>query len=56
MNEGKRSVGMEDATFEDLAFGIRSLREVDGVDLRVCLNEVSYAEAEKTEWRMALKI
>jgi len=49
----KRSLGMDETTFEDLAFGIWSLREVDVVDLRVCLSVASYAEAEKAEWRMA---
>jgi hypothetical protein len=47
---------MEEATFEDLAFVFRSSREVDEVDLRVCLSGASYAAAEKTERRMALKI
>ncbi len=99
---------MDEATIEDLAFVVLSLREVDetwrgnsfafplptvasfheapclpfsvrykpylrprgniplephrfaasrnSVDLRVCLNEVSYAAAEKAERRMALKI
>jgi hypothetical protein len=47
---------MEEATIEDLAFGFRSWREVDEVDLRVCLSEASYAAAEKAERRMALKI
>jgi hypothetical protein len=28
----------------------------DAVGRRVCLSEVSYAAAEKSEWRMALKI
>jgi hypothetical protein len=49
-------LGVEEATFEDLAFGFRSWREVDRVDLRVCLSGASYAVAEKTESRMALKI
>jgi hypothetical protein len=49
-------LGMEEATFEDLAFGFRFLREVDEVDLRVCLSGASYAAAEKSERRMALKI
>jgi hypothetical protein len=44
------------ATIEDLAFGIRSSRESDGVGRRVCLSSASYAAAEKSEWRMALKI
>ncbi len=44
------------ATIEDLAFGIRSSREPDGVGRRVCLSGASYADAEKSEWRMALKI
>ena len=47
---------MEEATLEDLAFGVRTSRKPDGVGLRVCLNEVSYAVAEKAERRMALKI
>jgi hypothetical protein len=47
---------MAAVTIEDLAFGFRSLREVDEVDRRVCLSEASYAAAEKTERRMALKI
>jgi len=41
---------------EDLAFGFRSSREVDRVDLGVCLSEASYAAAEKAGRRMALKI
>jgi hypothetical protein len=49
-------LGMVKATIEDLAFGFRSSREVDRVDLRVCLSGASYAAAEKTERRMALKI
>jgi hypothetical protein len=44
------------ATIEDLAFGIRSSREPDGGGRRVCLSGASYADAEKSEWRMALKI
>jgi hypothetical protein len=48
--------GMSVATIEDLAFGIRSSREPDGVGRRVCLSGASYAAAEKSEWRMALKI
>jgi len=44
------------ATIEDLAFGIRSSRESDRVGRRVCLSGASYADAEKGEWRMALKI
>jgi hypothetical protein len=47
---------MEEATIEDLAFGFRSWRGVDRVDLRVCLSVASYAAAEKAERRMALKI
>ena len=47
---------MEEATFEDLAFGVRPSRKVDEVDLRVCLSVASYAAAEKAERRMALKI
>jgi len=39
-----------------LAFGFRSSREVDRVDLGVCLSEASYAAAEKAERRIALKI
>jgi hypothetical protein len=38
---------MQEANFEDLAFGVRTSRKPDGVGLRVCLNEVSYAAAEK---------
>ena len=45
--------GLVEATIEDLAFGVWSSREVDKVDLRVCLSEASYAAAEKTERRMA---
>ena len=44
---------MDDATFEDLAFAVRPSREVDRVDLRVCLSGASYAAAKKAEWRMA---
>jgi len=47
---------MDEATLKDLAFGFRSWREVDKVDLRLCLSGASYAAAEKTERRMALKI
>ncbi len=47
---------MDEATIEDLAFVVRSSREVDRVDLRVCLSEASYGAAEKSERRMALKI
>jgi len=47
---------MAGATIEDLAFGFRSWREVDRVDLRVCLSAASYAAADKTGRRMALKI
>jgi len=47
---------MEEATIEDLAFVVRPSREVDRVDLRVCLNGASYVAAEKDERRMALKI
>ncbi len=38
---------MYEATLKDLALKFRSLREVDRVDLRVCLSEVSYGAAEK---------
>jgi len=44
---------MDKATIEGLAFVIRPSRGVDKVDLRVCLNEVSYAATEKVEWRTA---
>jgi hypothetical protein len=47
---------MDDVTIEDLAFGIRSSREPDGVGRQVCLSAASYAAAEKSEWRIALKI
>ena len=47
---------MVEATIEDLAFGVWPSREVDGVDLRVCLSKASYAAAEKVKRRMALKI
>jgi hypothetical protein len=47
---------MDDVTIEDLAFGICSFWEPDGVGRRVCLSVASYAAAEKSEWRMALKI
>ncbi len=47
---------MDAATIEDLAFGIRSSRESDAVGRRVCLREASYAAAENSECRMALKI
>ena len=40
---------MDEATIEDLAFGVQPSREVDEVDLRVCLSEASYAAAEKVE-------
>ncbi len=48
--------GISAATFEDLAFVIRSSRGVHAVDRRVCLSRASYAAAEKSEWRMAIKI
>jgi hypothetical protein len=44
------------ATIEDLAFGVRSLREPDEVGRRGCLSGASSAAAEKSERRMALKI
>jgi hypothetical protein len=47
---------MEEVTFEDLAFGFRSSRDVDEIDRRVCLSGASYADAEKDERRKALKI
>jgi hypothetical protein len=47
---------LAEATVEDLAFEFRPSREVDEVDLRVCLSEASYAAAEKAERRIALKI
>jgi hypothetical protein len=37
---------MEEATISGLAFGFRFSREVDRVDLRVCLSGASYAAAE----------
>ena len=52
----KRPLGMAAATIEDLAFGVWPSREVNVVDLRVCLSEASYAAAEKGKRRMALKI
>jgi len=48
--------GIAAANIEDLAFGIRSSREPGRVGRRVCLSNASYAAAEKSEWRMALKI
>jgi hypothetical protein len=39
---------MYEATLKDLAFKFRSSREVDEVDLRVCLSLASYAAAEKS--------
>ena len=53
---GQRFWEIVAATIEDLAFGIRSSREVHAVDRRVCPSRASYAAAEKSEWRMALKI
>jgi len=53
---GQRFWEIAAATIEDLAFEIRSSREPDGVGRRVCLSGASYADAEKSEWRMALKI
>ncbi len=41
--------GIAVATIEDLAFGVRSSREPDGVGQRVCLSVASYAAAEKSE-------
>jgi hypothetical protein len=38
---------MDEATLKDLAFGFRSSKEVDEIDLRVCLSAASYAAAEK---------
>ncbi len=49
-------LGMDEATLKDLAFKFRSSRAVHPVDRRVCLSDASYAAAEKSEWRMALKI
>ncbi len=49
-------LGMDDVTIEDLAFGVCSSREPDGVGQRVCLSIASYVAAEKAEYRMALKI
>ncbi len=40
---------MDDVTIEDLAFGIHSSRESDGVGQQVCLSVASYAAAEKNE-------
>jgi len=37
------------------AFVIRLSREVDGVDLRVCLSEASYAATEKAEMENGVK-
>ena len=37
-------------------YSLRHAREPDGVGRRVCLSGASYADAEKSEWRMALKI
>jgi len=51
-----RLLGVDEATIEDLAFGVRTSREVDAVDLRVYLSVASHAADEKAEWRMALKI
>jgi hypothetical protein len=56
LNSQQRVLGIAEATIEDLAFGICSSREPDEVGRRVCLSEASYAAAEKSEWRMALKI
>ena len=53
---GQRFWDIVEATIEDLAFGIRSSRESDRGGRRVCLSGASYAAAEKSEWRMALKI
>jgi hypothetical protein len=39
---------MDKATLKDLAFKLRSSREVDGIDQRVCLSGASYAAAEKS--------
>jgi len=49
-------LGMVEVTIEDSAFGVRTSRKPDRVGLRVCLNEVSYAAAERAERRMALRI
>jgi hypothetical protein len=43
----EESLGMDEATLKDLAFGFRSSKEVDEIDLRVCLSAASYAAAEK---------
>ncbi len=53
---GQRFWEIDAATIEDLAFGIRSSREPDVGGRRVCLSGASYAAAEKSEWRTALKI
>ncbi|UCC38265.1 MAG: hypothetical protein JSV96_10480 [Candidatus Aminicenantes bacterium] len=47
---------MGEATFEDLAFLRRALRESGGAGHRVCLSVASYAGAEKSDDGMALKI
>ena len=39
-----------------LPYSHRLAREPDGVGRRVCLSGASYGAAEKSEWRMALKI
>ena len=39
-----------------LPYSHRHAREPDGVGRRVCLSSASYGAAEKSEWRMALKI
>ena len=39
-----------------LPYSHRLAREADGVGRRVCLSGASYGAAEKSEWRMALKI
>ena len=51
-----QNLGIAAAAIEDLAFGIRLSRESDAVGRRVCLSKASYAAAEKSKWRMALKI
>jgi len=44
------------ATLSDLSFGIRSSRGPGFAGRRGCLSAASSAAAEKSEWRMALKI
>ncbi len=56
LHSKERFWGIAAATISGLAIRVRSSREPDRIEQRVCLSWASYAAAEKSEWRMALKI